>query len=203
MSRAGVFLVVFLALSMSFRLTRLVIAIRKAKSRGPGRTTAKPMFWIMTVSYLIFLILCAQESRHRLNSFSWSISLFGLVVYIAALGVREKAMRDLGRFFSPDIEIRRRHQVVRDGLYHYVRHPLLACMALEILGLGFVFNAYHALLFMGLGFYMPLILFRKSLEERALLASLGDAYRTYQQGVGAFWPRWHSIGAAKRGLTHV
>ena len=104
--------------------------------------------------------------------------------------MREYAMRDLGRYFSPDIEIRSQHQVVREGLYRHVRHPLLACMGLEIIGVGLVLNAYWTLaVVLGIGFYFPLLIIRKTMEEKALLQALGDDYQIYQSEVGAFFPK--------------
>jgi len=202
MSLARLFLTVFLSISLSFRLIRLLIAIRSA-SQGAGQTTARPIFWIMTISYLIYLTFCAHEGFQRAMNFSWPVCAIGLLLYSSALILRERAMKDLGRFFSPNIEIRPSHQVVREGLYRYMRHPLLACMGLEIVGLGLVFNAFHSLMAIGFGFYMPLILVRQWLEERTLLAQLGEAYRTYQREVGAFWPRMELIFRAKRGWRHV
>ncbi|MFA5975297.1 MAG: isoprenylcysteine carboxylmethyltransferase family protein [Elusimicrobiota bacterium] len=198
MNTVSLFITIFLVLSLGFRLTRLVIAIRKAKFRNSGRTAARPMFWIMTISYVVFLVLCVMENQRRLNAFSWALSFAGLFLYLTSLTLREKAMHDLGRFFSPDIEIRHQHQVVKTGFYRYVRHPLLACMALEIVGLGMVFNAYATLIFVGFGVYMPLIYLRKWLEERTLRAALGEAYRVYEREVGAFWPRWNILSRFHR-----
>jgi len=191
MISARAFLLAFLLISLSFRLTRLALAVHKAKSRDSGHTTARPIFWVMTVSYLVYLACCSVEGFRHAGAFSWTVSGLGLLFYAGALALRERAMRDLGRFFSPDIEIRKEHQVVREGLYRYMRHPLLACMGWEIVGLGLVFNAYRSLFWVGLGFYMPLLLIRKTLEERTLVQSLGEDYRIYQREVGAFWPRLH------------
>jgi protein-S-isoprenylcysteine O-methyltransferase Ste14 len=203
MTSARLFLAVFLFGSLSFRLARLTVAIHKAKSHGTGRRAARPIFWIMTISYLIYLAFCGREGFQRAGAFCWPVSALGLLFYAGALALRERAMRDLGRFFSPDIEIRKAHQVVREGLYRYMRHPLLVCMAGEILGLGLIFNAYASLLFVGLGFYLPLIVVRKTLEERALIEALGEAYRAYQREVGAFWPRLGTVLRPKRGPSHV
>ena len=112
-------------------------------------------------------------------------------------------MRDLGRFFSPNIEIRQTHYVIREGLYRYVRHPLLLCMAVEIVGLGLVFNAYHSLIWGGLCFYFPLIGVRWLLEEKELARSLGEEYRRYQEEVGAFIPKFSFLFKTDERSSHV
>lgn len=185
------YLTLFLIFSLGYRFIRLWIAVRHSRASKPGRITARPMFWVMTLSYLLFVTCAAREGVHRADRFSWPLSLAGFAVFVSALALRERAMADLGRFFSPDIEIRSGHQVVREGLYHHVRHPLLACMGLEILGLSGVFNAFQTFAVLGLGFYFPLIELRRWIEERALVRTFGEAYRAYQAEVGAFLPKWH------------
>lgn len=187
MTRAQAYLTGFLILSLAFRFVRLRGAIRKARE-ARGRTVARPIFWVMAGSYLIYIGLCAWEG-FRVAAFSFGASLIGLGLFVGSLILRERAMKDLGRFFSPDIEIRQEHRLIREGLYRYLRHPLLACMAMEVLGLGLVFNAYRVLLVIGFGVYLPLIGVRKSLEEKTLLKNLGDEYRVYRDQVGAFIPR--------------
>jgi len=196
------FLLAFVVIGLGFRMARLVFVIRNSKSRDTGRVTARPIFWIMTMTYLIYIAFCSHEGLGHGHRFSWGVSGLGLFLYAGALSLRELAMRDLGRFFSPDIEIRQGHRVVREGLYRHMRHPLLACMGLEILGLGLVFNAYLSLLWVGLGFYLPLILIRKTLEERTLLEVLGESYKQYQREVGAFWPHLSGFSNIKRGVRH-
>ncbi len=176
-------------LSLLFRLSRLIVVVRQAHASGRGSTTAKPMFWVMTIGFLIYMAIGAAEGWQKANSFHWGISALGVTLYGVALLLREKAIRDLGRFFSPDIEIRQRHHVIRKGLYRYVRHPLLLCMLIEVLAVGLTFNAFRTLLILGAGIYVPLLMLRWHLEERALVRSLGESYRHYQREVGAFWPR--------------
>jgi len=179
----------FLLLSTLFRATRLVAAIRRAKRSAKGKVASKPIFWVMTLSYLIYLSLCVREGWTRNDLFAIPVFLFGVALYGLALSLREVAMRDLGRFFSPNIEIREAHHVIREGLYRYIRHPLLLCMMLEITAVGLVFNAYHSLLWGGFWFYFPLIGVRWLLEEKELVNSLGDEYRRYQEEVGPFIPK--------------
>ena len=197
------YLAVFLSVSFAYRLSRLVVSIRKARRQGRGRTTARPIFWVMTASYLLFLGFGSWEALRRAAPYAWSISILGLLLYGSALLLRELAMRDLGRYFSPDIEIRSGHRVVRQGFYSWVRHPLLVCLMTEVVGLGLLLNAFWTLLFLGGGFYLPVILIRKHLEEKTLLEQLGEEYRLYQQDVGAFVPKWDTLFGIRRSLTHA
>ncbi|OGR88945.1 MAG: hypothetical protein A2992_06895 [Elusimicrobia bacterium RIFCSPLOWO2_01_FULL_59_12] len=189
MTAAEQYLWGFLAGSLVFRFIRLRFAVHKARE-ARGRVAAMPIFWIMAGGYLLYVFLCAAEAFRHLPRFSYTVSFLGLISFIGSLVLRERAMKDLGRFFSPDIEIRQGHRLVREGLYGYMRHPLLACMGLEILGVGLVFNAYAMLLAGGFGIYFPLIWVRKTLEERALLKTVGENYRAYMQEVGAFMPKF-------------
>src|SRR6266700_3880219 len=196
------YLVVFLSASFIYRLTRLIVSIRTARRQGRGRTTARPIFWVMTASYLLFLAFGAWEALRRAEPYAWSLSILGFLLYVSALLLRERAMRDLGRYFSPDIEIRSGHRVVRQGFYSWVRHPLLVCLMVEVAGLGLCLNAVWTLLFLGVGFYLPVILIRKRLEEKTLLEQLGEDYRLYQQEVGAFVPKWHIVSGLRTGFRH-
>ncbi len=189
MSSVALYLLAYLLISLTFRITRLVMVIRHSRRQGRGSMAAKPIFWVMTYSYLLFIAICGAEAFQTQRPFQWSVSLGGLSLYVLALSMRERAMQDLGRFFSPDIEIRKEHKVIRQGLYRYVRHPLLTCMGFEIIAVALVFNAYYSGLVLGLGFYFPLLWIRKTLEEKKLLQTLGSNYRLYCQDVGAFWPK--------------
>jgi protein-S-isoprenylcysteine O-methyltransferase Ste14 len=197
------YLIVFISISFTFRITRLFWAVRKSRQLGRGVTTARPMFWIMTGNYLIFLGFGAWEGLSHQQPHSWLLAGFGLAFYATALWMRELVMRDLGRFFSPDIEIRSDHRVIQEGFYQFVRHPLLVCLILEILGLGLALNAYRSLLLIGGGLYLPVILIRKHLEEKALVRQLGDNYRMYQRSVGALIPRWQTLFGIYRNLGHA
>jgi protein-S-isoprenylcysteine O-methyltransferase Ste14 len=193
----------FLITSTIFRITHLVFAVRKARSHNRGRTSARPIFWVMTGSYLLYLGVGSWESLRRAEPISWAISLLGLFLYVAALILRNRVMADLGRFFSPDIEVRPGHRVIREGFYAWVRHPLLVCMVVELMGLGLFLNAFRTLLFLGVCGYLPLIRVRQYLEEKTLLHQLGDEYRIYQRDVGGLLPRWRVFMELQRSYLHA
>ena len=88
------------------------------------------------------------------------------------------AIVHLGRFFSVDVAILRDHQVVDTGPYRLVRHPsytglLLQCAGLA-LSLGMAFSVFLIV--------VPtfLVLFHRiRVEEKVLLANLGESYAAY------------------------
>jgi protein-S-isoprenylcysteine O-methyltransferase Ste14 len=193
----------FLIVSFFFRWGRLALAVHSARQQPHGKRTARPIFWVMTSAYLLFFISGMREALAQPTPRSWGIALLGLFTFLSALMLRERIMRELGRYFSPDIEIRSGHRVVREGFYGWVRHPLLACLWLEITGLALALNAPWTLVIVGGGVYAPIILMRQRLEEKALIGQLGEDYRRYQRDVGAFIPRWKTFHGMWKGAVHA
>jgi protein-S-isoprenylcysteine O-methyltransferase Ste14 len=95
----------------------------------------------------------------------------GLVLF----GVTHK---QLGRNWSVTLETHTEHDLVTDGLYAYVRHPmyssfLLSAMAQALLLPNLVAGP------IGLVAFAILFLFRVSREEAMMTETFGDRYRAY------------------------
>ena len=105
-------------------------------------------------------------------------SWFGAGLFAAGMTFRWWAIVHLGRFFSVDVAISRDHRVVDTGPYRLVRHPsytglLLQCAGLA-LSLGMAFSVFLIV--------VPtfLVLFHRiRVEEKVLLANLGESYAAY------------------------
>jgi protein-S-isoprenylcysteine O-methyltransferase Ste14 len=123
------------------------------------------------------------------------VSALGLILYVGGVLLRTVAIRTLGKFWSLQIEIRTRHQLIREGIYQYLRHPNYAGIILEVLSIPLVVNAWYILALAGLA-YVPMLLYRWRCEEQALVEKFGEEYRAYQREVGALWPKF-----ARRGKT--
>ena len=105
--------------------------------------------------------------------------LFGIVLIIVGLAVRWAAILTLRKYFTVDVAILSDHKIVMTGLYRYVRHPAYLGSLLSFLGLGISFSNWLSALVI----FVPItgaFVYRIRVEERALDASLGDAYRQYQ-----------------------
>jgi protein-S-isoprenylcysteine O-methyltransferase Ste14 len=117
----------------------------------------------------------------------WPLVVLGLILFAVSLGLRLTAIRTLGRYWSLNLEIRKDHQLVREGIYQYMRHPAYSAIMLEVVAIPLVGNAGYTLL-VSLFVYVPLLLARWVREEKEMIAKFGPAYEKYREEVPAFWP---------------
>ena len=85
---------------------------------------------------------------------------------------------------QPDLKLFGTHRLVIDGLYGWVRHPMMAAGLLFLLTSGpslnnLIYTAMYATYMVVGGYY----------EERRMIKVFGPEYLRYRRRVGAFFPR--------------
>jgi protein-S-isoprenylcysteine O-methyltransferase Ste14 len=95
--------------------------------------------------------------------------------------------RSLGNNVSPTVITRKSHELVTQGPYRWVRHPLYTLGLLYFFSLSLVAGSWFLAL-AGLG-GLVMLLIRTPEEERRLEARFGDRYREYRLRTGRFLPR--------------
>jgi protein-S-isoprenylcysteine O-methyltransferase Ste14 len=154
-----------------------------------GQTSMQWSFYVLfALSCLIFGGTVAEFFLVP-RTYHPAIAVAGVFLFLVANGVRRAAIRALGRFWSLHIEIREQHQFVHEGVYGAVRHPAYLAFILEHIAVPMVGNAWWSLV-AALVLYVPMILWRITLEDRALTEKFGESYATYRRQVHALWPRW-------------
>lgn len=106
------------------------------------------------------------------------ISILGLLLIVFGLAIRWIAILTLRRLFTVDVSILRNHQIIRHGIYKFVRHPAYAGSLLSFLGLGLSFANWVSTLVI----FVPILVAfmrRIRLEERVLINAFGDEYINY------------------------
>src|SRR5712691_11010335 len=97
------------------------------------------------------------------------------------------AIATLGRHYDLELEIHRDHELVREGPYRFVRHPVYTGLALH-----FVWSCLatgNLLLIAGTLFVtFPALYLRARTEERLLRDRFGAAYDQYAREVGMLVP---------------
>jgi protein-S-isoprenylcysteine O-methyltransferase Ste14 len=102
----------------------------------------------------------------------------GLIVFILGLAFTVWSYRTLGRFFSLEVQIGRSHQVVDTGPYRLLRHPGYAGVLVGFTGLGFAVQSWVSVLVLLLATSAALA-YRSQIEEKFLMAELGEEYIRY------------------------
>ncbi len=116
-----------------------------------------------------------------------AIRVAGVVVLGLAGALAAWGLRSIGRQMSSQAEVRSDTELVTDGAFRVVRHPLYLSVLLLWAGgtlalSSWVMAACTAAL-------VPLFVARSRLEERMLLRHFGDAYAAYTSRVPMLLPR--------------
>lgn len=104
----------------------------------------------------------------------------GIILMLAGVAFRWYAIRVLGRFFTVVVAVSPGQTVVEAGPYRWIRHPSYSGAILTLLGFGLVFANWLSLLLIMI-FAVIGYAYRITVEERVLLAALGDPYRFYMK----------------------
>jgi protein-S-isoprenylcysteine O-methyltransferase Ste14 len=95
---------------------------------------------------------------------------------------------DLGRNWSPSLELREGHELVTEGVYRHVRHPMYASEWLWGIAQALLLQNWVAG-WAGLVVFTPLYGLRVPREERMMLDRFGEEYRAYMNRTGRVVPR--------------
>lgn len=102
----------------------------------------------------------------------------GLALILVGIAVRWIAIATLKKYFTVNVAIASDHRVIDHGIYGIVRHPSYAGTLLSMIGLGFAFLNWVSLAIV-VSLAIAALAYRITVEERALVAALGDDYRDY------------------------
>ncbi len=115
-----------------------------------------------------------------------ALFLSGVVLIASGLIVSTKASQVISVSTVADMRTDRRPQLVTDGTYSRIRHPLYLTTILLLLGMAAVYPFTNVLVFvMSLSSY---VLFGAWLEERKLVQLYGQEYLEYRKKAGFILP---------------
>lgn len=170
----------------------LLVGLRLLELGTNRKTVAGPVkeqmtFWLFMFAGLFLFVFGITEFLVSGRGLYWPTYLIGVVCGIGSFSIRRRAISALGKFWSLHVEIRDNHQFVQSGPFRWMRHPTYFSMILELLAMAFMLNAIYSAL-VSFVFFVPTLLLRVRLEERALIEKFGDAYCTYQKSTPAIFP---------------
>jgi protein-S-isoprenylcysteine O-methyltransferase Ste14 len=115
------------------------------------------------------------------------VSWTGVVILLFAVWLLWQAHADLGRNWSSTLQITEGHQLVTQGIYSYIRHPIYAAVWLMSIAQVLMLPNWIA----GpacLVLFLPVFLVRVPREERMMVDHFGEEYRDYMKRTGGIIP---------------
>lgn len=103
-----------------------------------------------------------------------------------------RAHADLGKYWSPGLEIKEEHQLIRTGVFKWVRHPMYAAFVAIAVAQIFMLQNWligPAFLLSAIPFYLQ----RVKREENMLIKKFGSEYLDYIDCTGEVFPKPGSI----------
>jgi len=116
-----------------------------------------------------------------------SIVAFGIMA--ASIYLSYVAVQILGKQWSLAARLVQGHELVTEGPYSLVRHPIYTSMFGMLIGTAIAVSQWQALL-IGAAIFLLGTALRIRAEEQLLIDAFGDMYRDYAQTVPALIPGW-------------
>ncbi|QNI37877.1 methyltransferase family protein [Edaphobacter albus] len=117
---------------------------------------------------------------------SWRIGIAIAFFLLAAL-LSWTATRTLGKQFRLDAAIGVEHELIRNGPYRIVRHPIYTSMLCVLWAIGFI-TAPTLLLVIATMIFLAGTEIRVRIEDRLLEERFGDSFRQYKLSTPAYLP---------------
>ena len=145
-----------------------------------------PFMGMIVMPVVYVLTPWVDFADYRLPSWAgWA----GIALFASSLWLLWRSHTDLGRNWTPTLQIREGHSLVTDGVYHHIRHPMYAAHGLWAIAQPLLLQNWIA----GWGMlvtFLPVYLVRVRREERMMLEHFGEAYRLYMERTGRLLPRF-------------
>jgi protein-S-isoprenylcysteine O-methyltransferase Ste14 len=109
---------------------------------------------------------------------AWWVLAGGLALLWLGVAFRVWAIFTLGRFFKLTVVTQESHHVVDRGPYRWLRHPSYTGALIAGVGIGLAEGDWLSIAIVAIGMSIAYAI-RIRIEERTLLAELGDDYAAY------------------------
>jgi protein-S-isoprenylcysteine O-methyltransferase Ste14 len=162
--------------------------IRPAFEQTPSAQDAGTFRALMIGSPLALLAAGAASSVPWLTiPDPTAAAVAGMVLIVAGAALRRYCFHALGSSFTGVVTVTADQRVVQSGLYGLVRHPSYTAAIMMFVGVGVALESW---LSVGILFVAHCYLYgrRVSAEEKALVATLGEAYAAYMLRTKRFIP---------------
>jgi protein-S-isoprenylcysteine O-methyltransferase Ste14 len=162
----------------------------RASAARAGSTDRGSMAVIIIGNQIALLVAVAISGwTTTILPVGWRVPCFwaGLLMLISGSLLRRHCWRILGEYFTGDVKVREAQPVIDRGAYRWVRHPSYTGGMLMFTGIGLALANWLSLVLM-VATTLAVYVYRVRVEERTLLAALGEPYRRFMNTRARFIP---------------
>jgi protein-S-isoprenylcysteine O-methyltransferase Ste14 len=119
------------------------------------------------------------------------IGWLGALLFAFSIWLLWRSHADLGRYWTPTLGIREKHELVTHGVFKYIRHPMYSAHLLWALAQALMLHNWIA----GFSFLVTIIphyLVRVPNEEKMMIQQFGHEYQLYMRKTGRIFPSFTS-----------
>jgi protein-S-isoprenylcysteine O-methyltransferase Ste14 len=115
------------------------------------------------------------------------VFVIGVALMILGSLLRRWCFRTLGQYFTGDVKARADQPVIRTGPYRFVRHPSYTAGIMMFTGIGLALGSWLSFLLITIA-SIATYWYRVTIEERALLGTIGEQYASFMKERKRFIP---------------
>lgn len=163
--------------------SEILVAVVTRTKRSGGKVQDRGsliILWIVIAASITACQWISEATRPNMFGGAHALKIAGVIVLIVALAIRWTAIFTLGKSFSSNVAIQDSQQMIRTGLYRFVRHPSYLGLLLAFLAVGL-----HSRNWISFAIVLvaptAALLYRIHVEEAALAQAFGDDYAAYSR----------------------
>jgi protein-S-isoprenylcysteine O-methyltransferase Ste14 len=148
---------------------------------------------VFRMAILGLMIVLLMTDWLRIGPLAWRfvprcspIVWIGVALTAMGAGLAIWARRRLGRNWSDKVVLKVDHELIRNGPYRYLRHPIYTGVLLAVAGTALTIGEWRgvaALILVGTNYYI-----KATREEEILAANFGEAFAEHKRRTGFFLP---------------
>lgn len=156
-----------------------------------GKAREGILVFIATVGMMIFPLIWAFSNMfHKADiTMPQSLRMAGAIVALLSLWLFYEVHKTLGKNWSPVLDIRENHTLVREGPYKRIRHPMYTQIWIWVFAQHFI-TANWIVGLTGIVSWAILYFIRVPREEEMMVEEFGEAYLEYKKQTGRVFPKF-------------
>jgi protein-S-isoprenylcysteine O-methyltransferase Ste14 len=197
MSEETVFRILFLVYYLLIAVITLFFRRRARKSgqkvppseekESSGRLLIRKVAGLLMIATAVVYIIHPSFLTAVRAPIPFWLRWFGVGLAAATIPLLIWVLQTLGKQWSRKLELREDHQLITDGPYGWVRHPMYVLVFLSMSCLALI-SANWVLIGLAL-FAIVSIYSRIGQEERMMLSQFPEEYRRYLESTGRLFPK--------------